>query len=358
MDITQHKFSRALPYLQFVLLGILLALVPLAAKMGFIKVGYITTLGGTFIFAIAALGLNILLGYSGLISLGTAGFMGLAAYISAYVTQDLGWPIEMAIIAAVAIPSLLGILVGLVSLKIEGIYLAIATLAVAEVMRKTFEELNVFTNGFSGKKADYPTFFGTFELNRTTTYYLVVAVLIIVMLLTYNLMNGRLGRALNAMRGSEAASQAMGVNLLRHRLIAFALATIYASLAGVLYVHFIRYSYPSIWSLKLSLDFLAMIVIGGLRSIYGTLLGAFIVFAVPDLFLKQLPYFNQVSYILNGVLIILVVIFYPNGLIYAGYDLKRLIIKMVQRLGLSPNGNVRLKTSPSKKKEVNREQGL
>ena len=130
------------------------------------------------------------------------------------------------------------------------------------------------------------------------------------------------------MRGSEAASQAMGVNLLNHRLIAFALATIYASVAGVLYVHFIKYSYPSIWSLKLSLDFLAMIIIGGLRSIYGTLLGAVIVFAVPDLFLKQLPYFNQLSYILNGILIILVIIFYPHGLIYAGHDIKRAFNKL------------------------------
>ncbi len=346
MNIKQSKFSRAIPYGQFILLGILLALVPMAAKMGFMKVGYITTLGGTFILAIAALGLNVLLGYSGLISLGTSGFMGLAAYISAYATQDLGWPFEIAVIAAVVIPSLLGILVGLVSLKIEGIYLAIATLAVAEVMRKTFEEFNLFTNGFSGKKADYPTLLGSFELDRTTTYYLVVFVLILVMLLTYNLMNGRLGRALNAMRGSEAASQAMGVNLLRHRLIAFALATCYASVAGVLYVHFIRYSYPSIWSLKLSLDFMAMIVIGGLRSIYGTLLGAFIVFAVPDLFLKQLPYFNQVSYILNGVLIILVVVFYPNGLIYAGHDIKRLWQKLMT------------KGKPSQQKEVSREHSV
>lgn len=327
------SFKQWIPYLQFAILGILLGLVPMAAKMGMIKVGYLTTLGGTFIFAIAALGLNILLGYSGLISLGTSGFMGLAAYMSAYLTQDLNLPFEMAILLAILIPTALGILVGLVSLKIEGIYLAIATLAVSEVMRKTFEEFNGFTNGFSGKKADYPMLLGNFELDRTTTYYLIVIALVLVMIITHNLMQGRLGRALNAMRGSEAASQAMGVNLLNHRLIAFALATVYASIAGVLYVHFIRYSYPSIWSLKLSLDFLAMIVIGGLRSIYGTLLGAFIVFAVPDLFLKQLPYFNQLSYVLNGILIILVVVFYPNGLIYAGYDLKRLYLKIKSKLG-------------------------
>ncbi|HAS74486.1 MAG TPA: branched-chain amino acid ABC transporter permease [Clostridiales bacterium UBA8960] len=316
------------PHLQFVFLGLLLALVPKFAELGLFKVSYITTLGGTFIFAIAALGLNILLGYSGLISLGTAGFMGLAAYTSAYLTTDLGLPFEVAVLLAIIGPTLIGILVGLVSLKIEGIYLAIATLAVSEVLRKTFEELDFFTNGFSGKTAKYPTLLGMFELDRTGMYYLIVVVLTIVMLLTYNLVNGRLGRALNAMRGSEAASQAMGVNLLNHRLIAFALATIYASIAGVLYVHFIKYSYPTLWTLKLSLDFMAMVIIGGLRSIYGTLLGAMIVFAVPDIFLKQLPFFNQMSYILNGVLIILVVIFYPQGLIHIFGDLKRLIMKL------------------------------
>ena len=316
------------PHLQFVFLGLLLALVPKFAELGLFKVSYITTLGGTFIFAIAALGLNILLGYSGLISLGTAGFMGLAAYTSAYLTTDLGLPFEVAVLLAIIVPTLIGILVGLVSLKIEGIYLAIATLAVSEVLRKTFEELDFFTNGFSGKTAKYPTLLGMFELDRTGMYYLIVVVLTIVMLLTYNLVNGRLGRALNAMRGSEAASQAMGVNLLNHRLIAFALATIYASIAGVLYVHFIKYSYPTLWTLKLSLDFMAMVIIGGLRSIYGTLLGAMIVFAVPDIFLKQLPFFNQMTYILNGVLIILVVIFYPQGLIHIFGDLKRLIMKL------------------------------
>lgn len=323
------KFIKS-PHLHFIILGLLLALVPKMAEMGLFKVSYITTLGGTFILAIAALGLNILLGYSGLISLGTAGFMGLAAYMSAYFTQDMGLPFELSMLLAVAIPTIIGLLIGLVSLKIEGFYLSIATLAVAEIMKKTFEEFDVFTNGFSGKTADYPTLLGTFELDRAGMYYFVVATLIIVMLLTYNMMNGRLGRALNAMRGSEAASQAMGVNLLNHRLIAFAIATMYASIAGVLYVHFIKYSYPTIWSLKLSLDFLAMIIIGGLRSIYGTLLGAVIVFAVPDLFLKQIPFFSEMSYVLNGVLIILVIIFYPNGLINMFSDIKRLFVNLVK----------------------------
>jgi branched-chain amino acid transport system permease protein len=319
------------PHIQFVIFGIALSFVPALASMGVLKASTITIIGGTLIYAIAALGFNILLGYSGLITLGTAGFMGLAAYISAYVTMNMKLPFEVALILAIAIPTLIGVLVGLVSLKIEGIYLAIATLCVSEILRKTFEELGSFTNGFSGKQASYPELLGFLKLNRTTTYYFIVLVLIIIMLLTYNMMNGQLGRALNAMRGSEAASQAMGVNLLKYRLVAFALATIYASVAGVLYVHFIRFSYPSTWSLKLSLDFMAMVVIGGLRSIYGTVLGAFIVFAVPDLFLKEIPHFSQLSYVFNGVLIILVIMFYPNGLIYVGRDVKKFINKLKKR---------------------------
>jgi branched-chain amino acid transport system permease protein len=319
------------PHFQFILFGILLACIPILSEVGVLKSSHITVIGGTLIYAIAALGLNLLLGFSGLISLGTAGFMGLASYISAYVTINMKLPFELALIAAVVIPTVLGVLVGLVSLKIEGMYLAIATLCVAEILRKTFEELNVFTNGFSGKQAKFPKIFGSIQLDRVTTYYLIVFFLILIMLLTYNMINGQLGRALNAMRGSEAASQAMGVNLLKYRLVAFALATVYASVAGVLYVHFIRFSYPSTWSLKLSLDFLAMIVIGGLRSIYGTVLGAFIVFAVPDLFLKQIPYFNQVSYVFNGLLIILVIMFYPHGLVYIRHDIKKLMGKFRKR---------------------------
>ncbi|PKM90098.1 MAG: branched-chain amino acid ABC transporter permease [Firmicutes bacterium HGW-Firmicutes-10] len=321
------------PYVQFILFGLVLATLPIMAQtFPFVKSGYIITIGGTLIYAIAALGLNLLLGYSGLISLGTAGFMGLAAYISAYLTVDLGWPFLASMAVAVIIPTIIGILVGLVSLKIEGMYLAIATLAVSEVIRKTFEEFDTFTNGFSGKAAKFPSFFNI-SLDRASTYYLIVIVMVLVMILMYNMVNGQLGRALNAMRGSEAASQAMGVNLLKYRLIAFAFATAFAALSGVLYVHFVRYSYPSIWSLKLSLDFLAMIIIGGLRSIYGTIIGAFIIFAVPDIFLKQIPYFNQLSYMFNGILIILVIMFYPNGIVNLRYDIKKWWNKIFSRKG-------------------------
>jgi branched-chain amino acid transport system permease protein len=329
MNIIMEKLKNK--RVQFILFGIILATVPLLANIGILQINHITIIGGTLIYAIAALGLNILLGYSGLISLGTAGFMGFAAYISAYVTIDMKLPFEVALILAILIPTIIGILVGMATLKMEGMYLAIATLCVSEILRKTFEELDMFTNGFSGKTAGYPVLLGFLKLDRATTYYLIVFVLVIIMLITYNMINGQIGRALNAMRGSEAAAQAMGINLLKYRLIAFAIATVFASVAGVLYVHFIRFVYPTTWNLKLSLDFLAMIIIGGLRSIFGTVLGAFIIFAVPDLFLKQIPFLSQLSYVINGVLIVLVVMFYPNGVIYIGHDVKGWIEKFKKR---------------------------
>ncbi len=322
------------PYLRFVFFGLVLSMLPVLASGGVIKTSWLGILGGTIIYTIAALGLNLLLGYSGLISLGTAGFMGLGAYISAYVTGDMGLPWEIGILAAVIIPVILGVLIGLASLRMEGLYLGIVTLCVSEVLRKTFDELDPITGGFSGKSAEYPTLLGHFHLNQGSTFILLCVFLVLMMILTYNLANGQLGRALNAMRGSHVAAQAMGISLLKYRLIAFALATGYASLAGALYAHFIKFVYPSTWTLPLSLVILAIIVIGGLRSIYGTFLGALIVYALPDLLLKRLPIIGDIngfSYVFSGVLIILVVLFYPGGTVNIFHDLGRLLKKLTKR---------------------------
>ncbi len=327
------KISKS-PYLGFVLFGLVLSLLPVLTSGGILKTSWIGIIGGTIIYSIAALGLNLLLGYSGLISLGTAGFMGLGAYISAYVTGNMGLPWEIGILAAVIIPVIMGILIGLASLRMEGLYLGIVTLCISEVLRKTFDELEPLTGGFSGKSAEYPTLLGKFELNQSTTFILLCVVFVLMMILTYHLANGQLGRALNAMRGSNVAAQAMGISLLKYRLIAFALATGYASLAGALYAHFIKFVYPSTWNLPLSLVILAIIVIGGLRSIYGTFVGALIVYALPDLVLKRIPIIgdiNGLSYVFSGILIILVVLFYPGGSVMVFNDIKRLLKKLFKR---------------------------
>lgn len=316
-------------YTKYILIGILLALVPVLQSAGVFSSSTVTIFGTIMFYAIVGIGLNILLGYSGLISLGTAGFMGIGAYASAYLTQDLGLPFILSLIISIAIPVVIGLLIGLISLRLEGVYLAIATLAVSEICRKVFVEFDQITGGFSGKSAGYPNFFG-FTLDREITYFLIVGLLVLVMIFTHNFIKSATGRALLTMRGSEPAAQAMGINILKYKLIAFALATAFAALGGILYVHYIRFAYPSTWNLTLSLQILAVIVIGGLRSITGPILGSFIVFGVPELILKQLPVIGNIdglSFIFTGVLIICVILFYPNGLTNLGQDIKKIFAK-------------------------------
>lgn len=299
------------PYFRYFLFGLFICVFPLLASLGVMPTSFITLLGGVLIYSIVGLGLNLLLGYSGLISLGTAGFMGLGAYVSGYLTTQLNWNFLVALVVGVVVAAIIGVLVGFVSLRVAGTYLGIATLCVSEILRKTYEELDVFTGGFSGMTAKYPL-----GLGRTGTYILLTIVLVLIMMLTHNLVNGQVGRAMHAMRGSEVCAQAMGINLLKYRLMVFAIATAYAALGGVLYIHFIKYSYPSLWVMMLSLNILAAIVIGGLRSIYGTVFGAFIVFAIPDMLLKRIPVIGNIDglpYVFSGVLIILVIMLYPNG---------------------------------------------
>lgn len=317
-------------YGKYILFGILLSLTPALQSIGVLKSSTVTIFGTIIFYAIVGIGLNVLLGYSGLISLGTAGFMGLGAYSSAYLTSDMNIPFIISLIISVTIPLIIGLIIGLISLRIEGYYLAIATLGVAEIFRQVFVEFEAITGGFSGKSASYPKLLNLIQLDRELTFVLMSVILVTIMILTYNFIHASTGRALLTMRGSEAAAQAMGINLLKYKLIAFAVATLYAGLGGVLYVHFIRFAYPATWNLTLSLQILAIIVIGGMRTISGPIIGSFIVFGIPELVLKQLPVIGNIdglSFIFTGVLIIVVVLFYPNGLVYLGNDLKRILKK-------------------------------
>lgn len=314
-----QKYRQSKPYSSYLLFGVLLLLLPILVEVGVLKYSYLTTIASILIYSIVALGLNLLVGYSGLVSLGTAGFMGLGTYLAAYLTADLGLPFELALIISVAVPMVIGVITGLVSLRIEGYYLAIATLAISEILRKVFVEFASITNGFSGKKAAYPTLLGFIKIGRNGTFVIIVVFLIAVMIITHNIINSYTGRALSTMRGSEAAAQAMGINIFKYRLLSFAVAVSYSALGGVLYMHFIKYTYPNAWTLMLSLNILAVIIIGGVRSIPGTILGSFIVFGVPDLILKRLPIIGGIdgmAYIFNGIMIIVVILFYPTGLIH------------------------------------------
>jgi len=316
-------------YLTYILIGIGLALLPTLQSTGLIMSSTVTIWGFIIFYAIVAIGLNVLLGYSGLVSLGTAGFMGVAAYMTAYLTREFSWPFILSLAISVLVPTIIGLVVGLISLRVSGMYLAIATLAVAEIFRSVFTNVPEFTGTFQGSRTDFPIIFGNL-LDRDSTIIFLAILLVLLLIITDNFIHSPVGRALLTMRASEPAAQAMGINLLKYKLMAFGLATAYAALGGVLYAHFVRFIFPTDWTLMLSLQIVAVIVIGGTKTILGPVIGSIIVFGVPPIILSQLPFIGDVdglSFVFNGLLIILVILFYPNGLIYIGHDIKKLFRK-------------------------------
>ena len=193
------------PGVKIVAAGVILAALQFAAMNGLLSSSFVYAMGNTLIYAIVAIGFCLLLGYSGLASLGTAGFIGLGAYTAFYLIQGLGAPYYLTLLATLAISIAIGVIVGFISLRIEGIYLAIMTLALAEVIRNALMALKATI------KIDITNvcLFGV-NVNENAVYLLITFTFIVLMLLTSNLIRSPIGRAMIAMKNSTSAAQAMG----------------------------------------------------------------------------------------------------------------------------------------------------
>jgi len=307
---------------QYLVIGLLVAITPLIFDF---KQATMTLLNTVVIYAIIALGYNILLGYAGQISLGHAAFMGLGAYVSAYITSmPIKIPFLLALLIAGVVPMIIGLLLGLVALRLEGHYLAIATLGFGVAVQQIFKEWISFTNGTAGINAKYPVIFNMKFRSRESFFVLTIAILVILSIFAYNLLKSKTGRALIAMRDSEHAAQAMGVSMFKYKLVAFAMSAFYAGIAGSLYMHLIRFTEPSQWGVALSLNLLAMVVIGGLASIEGSIVGAIFIMLIPEV-IKGIPLFNKVSHMstmFTGGAMILIIMFFPYGLARIKYIIK------------------------------------
>ncbi|MTI46467.1 branched-chain amino acid ABC transporter permease [Sporosalibacterium faouarense] len=307
---------------------LLVAILPLIFNF---KRGTMTMLNTVIIYAIIAIGFNILLGYAGQISLGHAAFMGIGAYVSAFVSNHLTLPLGLHFIVAILlsglVPLVVGLLLGLVALRLEGHYLAIATLGFGVAIQQVFKEWIGFTNGYSGMRADPIEIFNISFRSREMYFVLSVLVLVLLSIFAYNLLRSKTGRALVAMRDSEHAAQAMGISLFKYKLVAFAVSAFYAGVAGSLYMHLIRFTMPDQWGVMLSLNLLAMVVIGGLASIEGGIVGAAFIIIIPEI-IKGIPVIGEIRslpYIFTGVSMILVIMFFPYGLAKIGAQIKQLI---------------------------------
>lgn len=302
------------PLSQILLFTVLMCVLQLLSIAGLISSSFVYALGNTMIYAIIAIGFCLLLGYSGLASLGTAGFIGIGAYTAFYVIQEFGMPYLAALVITLAVSIVIGVVVGFISLRIEGIYLAILTLGLAEIIRNLLMVIKATV------KIDLSNIqlFGV-QISDRGVYFLILFIFAVLLCLTSNLIRSPTGRAMLAMKNSTSAAQAMGISLMKFRLLAFVISTVYAAVGGLMYMMFVRNmttSTSTLLTLTTSLNILGAVIIGGAKSLWGTTFGVFIIYGLQSMFLSKIPFFvENPAFItmVTGVLIILVVMFFPGG---------------------------------------------
>lgn len=261
--------------------------------------------------ALIVMGLNMLMGYAGQVSLGHAAFFGLAAYTTAVVTATLGMPIPVGMAAGIIVSALIAWLIAVPTLKLHGHYLAMATLGFGIIVSIVFNEAVAVTGGPSGfvgiprlKLAGF-----TFTSDRSY-YFLTAAVLWLATLISRRVIASRTGRALRAIHVSEAAAQAMGIDIARHKRFVFVLSAVYAGVAGTLYAHHLTFVAPSSFGFHFSVQLLTMVVLGGMASTWGAVAGAFFLTSLPE-FLRM---FEEMDILIYGGLLIACMMFMPDGL--------------------------------------------
>src|SRR6266850_3222175 len=233
-----------------------------------------------FIYAICGISLMVLVGYTGLVSLGHAAFLGIGAYAHAFFLKH-GMPWIPSVVLAVLITTASGLVVGLPALRMTGIYLAIATLAFSVIIQEVFSRWESVTHGFAGMPVAKPTILGVPFDDDRSFYYLCLFFLVLALWLTRNLLRSPTGRAWIAIRDSEIAAQSMGVNLAIYKSMAFAYSAALMGLAGALFAHKIAYLAPDIFTILLSIQFLLLVIVGGLGSLHGAVFGAVFVALLP-----------------------------------------------------------------------------
>src|SRR6266705_2411699 len=311
--------------LAFCIIGVLaLCAAPLyLGKYGvslLVQIGYL---------GIAALGLNMLVGFTGQISIGHAAFFGFGAFASAFISNKLHVPVFFAIPLAGLATTAVGLVFGIPAARLKGLYLAIATLAAQFILQDFFARSPWFTGGVSGTAANPFSLFG-FEANTDATYfYVVLAYVILSYALVANLMRSRDGRALVAVRDHYLSAEMMGVNLTKYRTMSFGISSFYAGIGGALYAHYLGFVSIEGFDILFSIQFLAMIIIVGLGSIMGSLMGTVFMVMLPEVMggLAKMLSGSAIDRFLSlnegvvflremtiGAVIVLFLIFEPDGL--------------------------------------------
>jgi branched-chain amino acid transport system permease protein len=292
---------------------------------------------GTLIFiaATGAIGLNLVTGTAGLISLGHAGFLALGAYTTAILLTDHKWGLLPSMLAAGGLSALVSLLVGIPSLRLKGLYLAITTLAFSIIVTTLILETSSLTGGSGGKTVTRPDFLGLSLDSGRAVYYVGLSVVVLTVLAALNLLRSRVGRAWSALHDYDIAASLMGINLRRYKLLAFAVSAFITGLSGSVLALHLRYLNVDSFGLITSVGALTMIIVGGLGSVRGAVLGAIVITLLPEVSgrvfdliggpMKQFSAANAPE--LKGVIYALIIMvflrFEPDGMVWRWQHIKR-----------------------------------
>jgi branched-chain amino acid transport system permease protein len=267
---------------------------------------YIILINMVGIYAISAMALNLLTGYGGQISVGHSGFLAIGAYAAAIFSTKLGVAFWLALPLGGVVTGVIGLLIGIPAVRLKGHFLAVATLGFAVSIPLIAMKWDSLTGGFAGISVKKPGLFA----GSTPFYYLVVFVTAFLAWIIYNLIHSRLGRAFIAIRESEIAAEVMGINVSLYKAFMFALSAFFTGLAGGLYVFMVGFISPNDFTLTTSFLILAMIVVGGLASLPGSILGAALLTLLPYMTDRWIGVTNAVIGLAMGAIIL----FLPHGL--------------------------------------------
>lgn len=326
-DYKSDMSMYPLPITRFAAIGMLILFAVVAPLI--MSEYYLTLLSLVAISIVGALGLNILLGYTGQLSIGHAAFMSVGAYTAANLVTKFDLPFLITLPAGGLMAAAIGVIVGIPSLRIKGVYLAIATLAAQFIIEWIINHSPSISGGVQASiEIERPTLLGMKLDGPVELYYFLLIVAVIAIVATQNLIRSRIGRAFIAIRDQDIAAEIIGISVFKYKLYAFAISSFYAGVTGVLYTYYLGIASYEQFSLAVSIDYLAMIIIGGLGSILGSILGAFFItllpigirlfmetvgaqFVEPDVLAQSI---SQLRQILFGVLIIVFLIVEPDGL--------------------------------------------
>lgn len=264
------------------------------------------------LYIVLALSLNFVLGFTGQLSMGHAAFYALGAYTVAILTVDFKVSFWIALLCAAVIAGIFGFILGMPTLRLKGDYLAIVTIGFGEIIRLVLVNWIGLTKGPSGIPGiPSPSIFGFKINNNTSYYYLILVIVIITIYISYRLLNSRLGRGLIAIRDDEVAADAMGVNVTYLKVMAFVLGAVIAGIAGGFFASFVHYVNPDNFTYMESVTILCMVVLGGLGSIPGVILGAVVLTLLPEALRDVATY----RYAIYGILLAMMMIMRPQGMI-------------------------------------------